>query len=76
METWILITFLLVGSTSTPSARAMGATSTEFGTQEACQAALQTIRAADSREVNIISAGCYESGFVYKDGIRMPRAEK
>jgi hypothetical protein len=54
----------------------MGATSPEFGTQEACQAALQTIRAADSREVNIISAGCYKSGFVYKEGIRMPRAEK
>lgn len=76
METWILITFLLIGSTATPSPRAMGTTATEFGTQEACQAALQTIRAADSREVNIISGGCYKSGFVYKDGVRMPRTEK
>jgi hypothetical protein len=54
----------------------MGTTSTEFGTQEACQAALQAIRAADGREINVISAGCYKSGFVYKDGIRMPKAEK
>ena len=54
----------------------MGATSTEFGNQEACQAALQTIKAADSREVNIISAGCYKSGFVYKDGVRMPKSDK
>ena len=76
METWILITFVLIGSTATPAPRAMGATSTEFGTQEACQAALQTIRAADSMGVNIISGGCYRSGFVYKDGIRMPKAEK
>lgn len=76
METWILLVYILIGSTSTVAPRAMGATSTEFGNQESCQAALQTIKAADAMGVNIISGGCYKSGFVYKEGIRTPKADK
>lgn len=76
METWILISYLLIGSTSTPAPRAMGSTSIEFGTLEACQAALQSIKSADGVGINIISSGCYKSGFVYKDGVRMPKPDK
>ena len=78
MESWILIAYLLVGSASPISAgpKTLAGTSTEFGTQETCQAALQTIKAVDATGINIISAGCYRSGFVHKDGIRMPKVDK
>ena len=76
METWFLIVYLLVGSTASVAPRGLAATSTEFGTQDACQTAMQTIKAADATGVNIVSAGCYKSGFVYKDSIRVPKAEK
>ena len=73
METWILIAFLMVGSLSTPAPRGLSVANAEFGTQEACQAALQTIKAADATGVNIIASGCHKSGFIHKDGVRMPK---